>query len=344
MRNARLQTLLLLSFLVPGAASGAGVFPGEVWETTTPAEANMDATKLQELEDFVLGSGMVTRDGRIVWSWGDIDAPQNWASAAKPVLSTLLFLAVQQGRCDFDSPMSLFMPPGSPKDEAITFHHLANMISGYSRGENAGEAYVYNDYAINLYGYALSHGVYGNEPSVVFPEQFAFLEFEDSPAFSDAQFGRSVGVSIRDFARFGILWLNRGNWNGTQQIPDAIFDRLVNQVPASMPASTSDGPESWNLGTFGGSDNMGGEGRGEYAYNFWVNTNGYWPNAPTDLFAAVGHGGNETCIVIPSLGIVAAGVGTWQHPSTQAAQFLMDATGPTSVDALSWGKIKGHYR
>lgn len=344
MRNAGPLAALLLCFLLASPTRGAGVFPGEFWEVISPAAANMDAGKLQQLQDLVGGSGMVARDGRIVWTWGDLGMARNWASASKPVLSTLLFLAVDQGLCDFDSPMSLYMPPGSAKDEAITFHHLANMTSGYSRGENPGTAFIYNDYAINLYGYALSYGVFGGDPSDVYPQQLAFLDFQDSPTFSDGQYGRSVGVSIRDFARLGVFWLNRGNWSGVQQVPSAFFDRVVNQVPFSMPGSTSDGAESWDLGTFGGADNQGSEGRGYYGYNFWVNTNAFWPGAPADMFAAVGHGGNETCIVMPSLGIVAAGVGTWGHPSTPAALLLQDAAGTTSVDSVSWGRIKATYR
>ncbi len=340
----RAPCIALASLLVAGTTALAGVFPGISWETSTPESLNLDRAKLIELETLVGGAGMIVRDGSVGWSWGDVAAPQNWASASKPVLSTMLFLAAHQGLCTTQSTMGLYFSDGSAKDRSITFHHLANMISGYSRGELPGAAYMYNDHAINLYGYALYHGVFGGAPNTVFPVQLSFLQFQDSPAVSDVQYGRCVGISIRDFARIGLLWLNRGTWNGVEQIGDSYFDLVTNQVPYGLPNSTQDGPESWDLGSFGGSDAQGGGGQGVYGYNFWVNTNNFWSGAPTSVYAAVGHGGHENCVVFPSLGIVAVGVGAWGHPSTEPVQLIVEAAGPqSSIEPASWGRIKESY-
>lgn len=333
-------TLLPLCLAFPCRAD---VFPAQTWETATPESLNLDPTKLQALTDLVGGAGMIVRHGYVAWSWGAVAQPSNWASASKPVLSTMLFLAAHQGLCTTQSTMGEYFSDGSAKDRAITFHHLANMISGYSRGEQPGAAYMYNDHAINLYGYALYYGVYGGDPNDVFPVQLAFLQFEDSPQVGDVQYGRCVGISIRDFARMGLLWLNRGTWNGVEQIDESYFDLITNQVPYGLPTSTQDGPESWDLGSFGGGDNLGGGGQGYYGYNFWVNTNGFWSGAPASLYAAVGHGGNENCVVIPSLDIVATGIGAWGHPSTEAVRLILEAAQTTSVQPNSWGKIKAEY-
>jgi CubicO group peptidase (beta-lactamase class C family) len=342
---------VLLLCVVPISSSRAGVFPGAVWETRTPAQVGLDAAKLQELQNLVGGSGMIVRGGYQVWTWGDIQVSRNWASASKPVISTLLFLATSQGLCTLESTMGDYHAGGSAKDRSITFHHLANMISGYSRGEAPGAAWAYNDHAINLYGYTLYHEVFGDAPSDVVPSRLSFLQFQGSFAVSDTQYGRLVGVSIRDFARIGLFWLNRGTWNGISQVPSSYFDLVTNQVSPSLPLSTADGPESWNFGSFGGGDNQDptGPGRGEYGYNFWVNTNGFWPGAPSNVFAAVGHGGVENCIVFPSLDLVAVGVGSWGHPSTGPVNLLLAAVqGATSVDppeieSVSWGAIKSRF-
>jgi CubicO group peptidase (beta-lactamase class C family) len=310
---------------------------------------NLDPARLQQFQNLVGGSGMIIRDGYQVWAWGDLDMPRNWASASKPVLSTLLFLAVNDSRCFLSSRMGEYLSGGSAKDRAITFQHLANMTSGYSRGEGAGAAYAYNDHAINLYGYALFHGVYDGEPSDVMPDELSFLGFQDSFLVSDEQYGRLVGVSIRDFARIGYFWLRDGAWNGVQRIPAGYFQLVTNQVGAGMPISFQDGAESWNLGTFGGGDQMDfeGQGLGNYGYNFWVNTNGFWPGAPSSIFAAVGHSGGENCVVIPSAEMVAVGVGSWGHPSTAAVQLLLQAVqgavGVAELESSSWGRIKAGY-
>jgi CubicO group peptidase (beta-lactamase class C family) len=332
---------------IPRAAA-AHVFPGPTWETRTPAELGLDAAKLQELQSLVGGSGMIVRFGYQAWTWGNVSALRNWASASKPVISTLLFEADAEGLCTFSSTMGEYHAGGSMKDRSITFHHLANMISGYSRGEGPGEAWAYNDYAINLYGYTLFHEVYGGAPSAVLPAQLSFLQFEDSFVISDTQYGRLIGVSIRDFARIGYFWLRRGEWSGVARIPSGYFDLVVNQVPVSTPLSTQDGPESWDYGTFGGGDNQDPLGPGEYGYNFWVNTNGFWPGVPSDVFQANGHSGDEVCTVFPSLGIVALGVGVWGHPSTAPllliVESVVDGTAVgEGVRPESWGAIKAMH-
>jgi CubicO group peptidase (beta-lactamase class C family) len=344
-----LATSLVACFVtcVPGA--DAGVFPGSSWIVLEPEDVGLDRSKLDDLRDRVDGSGMIVRYGLQVYSWGDISAPVNWASASKPVLSTFLMLAVVEGRCTYQSTMGEYHVGGTTKDRSIKFIHLANQLSGYSRGENPAAAWAYNDYAMNLYGYTLFHKVFGNSPSAVFDDKFYFFQFQDSPSISNSQYGRLTGVSIRDFARIGLFWLARGNWNGTQHIPAYYFNVLNNPVPVSQPLSELDGPESWDFGTFGGGDNQTDDGPGEYAFTFWVNTHGFIPAIPSDVFMAVGHNGSKMCAVIPSLELIAIGHGVWGHPATEAIQLLIEAAGgPTSakesVTPSTWGKVKGRYR
>lgn len=348
-REVILAVGLALALGVSSRASASN-FPGTTWSTRTPQQLGLDPAKLQQLQNLVGGAGMIARDGFQGYAWGDLALRRNWASASKPVLSTMLFLAVHEGLCTTSSAMSLYNPGGSAKDRAITFHQLANMTSGYSRGEPGGAAWAYNDHAINLYGRSLYHGVFGGVPSTIFPSQLSFLQFEDAPVVSDVQFGRLVGVSVRDFARIGLLWMNRGNWNGTQHIASTFFDLISNQVSPGTPRTSQDGAESWNYGTFGGGDNQSALGPGHYGYNFWVNDSGLWPTLPSDLYQASGGGGQYVVTVIPSLGLVAAGNGAWGAlPSPAALQLLVDSAAgsvvdaPSGVESASWGAIKNRF-
>lgn len=343
--------LVFAIFSLPPPA-GAQTFPGATWAQMTPSEAGLDVAKLQQLQSLVTGSGMIVRGGYQVYAWGNLSQSRNWASASKPVISTMLFLAAHEGLCSTTSPMSLYMTGGSAKDRSITFHHLANMISGYSRGENPGAAWAYNDHAIQLYGYALYQGVFGEEPSEVFPERVSFLQFEDNPFVSDTQYGRLVSVSIRDFSRIGLFWLRRGQWNGVERIDASFFNLVTNQVPTATPTTSLDGPESWDLGTFGGGDNQPFDARGMYGYNFWVNANGLWPGVPTDVFHANGHGGQEVCTVFPTQDLVATGIGSWGTPGSalfnSALQLLGQAVlapvaARSGLETDSWGAIKEKY-
>ena len=64
----------------------------------------------------------------------------------------MLFFALQESKLDsVDTPIQQFGWPLHSKDETTTFHHLANMISGYARREKPGASWAYSAHAINLY-------------------------------------------------------------------------------------------------------------------------------------------------------------------------------------------------
>jgi CubicO group peptidase (beta-lactamase class C family) len=82
----------------PGADRPAPVYPGAAWEARTPEEAGLSRARLDALRDLVGGRGCVVRHGYLVYSWGDVARSADIASAVKPVISTLLLLAVQEGK------------------------------------------------------------------------------------------------------------------------------------------------------------------------------------------------------------------------------------------------------
>lgn len=80
------------------ASAAAEVFPQESWQTKAPREVNLDADKLNAFAKAVGGDGVVVRDGYLVKTWGKPDRRADWASSCKPVISTLLLFAVQEGK------------------------------------------------------------------------------------------------------------------------------------------------------------------------------------------------------------------------------------------------------
>ncbi|MBI2093200.1 MAG: serine hydrolase, partial [Candidatus Omnitrophica bacterium] len=89
------------------------------------------------------------KDGYLVKTWGNPSARGGWASAAKPVMSTLLLFAVQEGLLngvdDLVKDWWLNLDGSTQlvaKDASMTFRHLANMTSGYARGEIPGAAWA----------------------------------------------------------------------------------------------------------------------------------------------------------------------------------------------------------
>ena len=122
------------------------VFPGEHWETRTPEQAGLAVEKLEEFREVVGGRGCVVRGGYMVFAWGDQGKSSDVASAFKPVLSTLLLMAIQEGKiAGVDEPVARSEPRlttlNEGKDAAITWRHLASQTSGYGWSERPGAAY-----------------------------------------------------------------------------------------------------------------------------------------------------------------------------------------------------------
>jgi hypothetical protein len=310
--------------------ANATVFPGETWQTATPAQVGLDQAALDRLAQRIGGQGVVIRDGYLVKTWGDPTAHGEWASASKPLFSTLLFFAIQEGRvANVDTPIVDWGWDLRPKDRTMTFRHLANMVSGYGHIEAPGQAWAYNDYAIKLYGLTLFERVYGTDPRDMAavealysdPSRLGLLRFEDGQLFVKKKGLPRVNMSPRDFARVGWFWLNRGNWNGTQLLSARFFDRYLRpDVPAHLPlAARGDGEcdDYLNVGTAGGGCNQRFQGPGIYGFNWWFNgpiepdQAMAFPAAPADLIMAIGHDGKEVMVILPSLRIVVAARGDW---------------------------------
>ena len=94
--------------------------------------------------------------------------------------------------------------------------------------------------------------------------------------------GSSYGwATTRDWAKFGLLYLNKGNWNGEQ-----IFDESwTNYV--SKPTNDSDG---------------------QYGGHFWLNAGKRYPDAPKDLYSCNGFQG-QRIFIIPSKDLVIVRMG-----------------------------------
>ncbi len=101
-------------------------------------------------------------------------------------------------------------------------------------------------------------------------------------------------ATTRDWARFGLLYLHRGNWNG-----DQLFDpRWVEYV--TRPTAKSNGT---------------------YGAHFWLNANGKYPGIPKDLYSANGYQG-QYVFIIPSKDLVIVRTGLAEPPDFNIDKFL----------------------
>jgi len=296
------------------------VFPDKTWKTRTPGEAGLAREKLDALRDLVGGRGCVVRHGYLVYSWGDQSKSSDVASAMKPVISTLLLIAVQEGKLkSVDDHVADFEPQlrtlNDGKDADITWRHLASQTSGYGLAEPPGQAYSYNDFALALYYDTLTKKVFQTNGTQALKTCLAGpLQFEDPYTFE--AFGPNdrpgrLALSVRDFARFGLLYLRNGKWRDQQLLPPKLAQLAISS-PISADTPLTSGKDAEMLPgqrSIGGSKNITSVGPGYYSFNWWLNRTNQigqrlFVDAPPDTFVASGHGGMRTLWIIPSLDLV----------------------------------------
>jgi len=99
---------------------------------------------------------------------------------------------------------------------------------------------------------------------------------------SSTYVGSSYGwATTRDWAKFGLLYLHRGNWNGDQLFNETWVDYVKTPTNSSS---------------------------GRYGGHFWLNAGGYYPDAPREMYSANGFQGQRV-FIIPSKELVIVRMG-----------------------------------
>ena len=256
------------------------------------------------------------------------DTPILGWSMTKSVLATLYGILEHEGKLDLNKPVLL---AGWEKDDRkkITLNHLLRMQSGLAwdedytsisdvtrmlfmdadmtkaQGEKEAiasptEAWNYSSGTTNLLSGILRKQFKTHQEYINYPYQALIDKIGMSSMLMETDMkGNFVGSSYawantRDWAKFGLLYLNKGNWNGEQ-----LFDSSwVSYV--SEPTILSDG-------TYGG--------------HFWLNANGKYPDVPRDLYSANGYQGQRV-FIIPSKDVVVVRTGLAEDPDFDINLFL----------------------
>lgn len=357
----RKRILLSILILTLETHLSAAVWPGRTWVTRAPTEVDMDPDKLAVLADYVGGRGCVVRHGYMVCSWGSQSERDYVYSAEKPWYAHFLFKALEDGKIpSLDQKVNLWEPRLNDlnadlghKDRNITWRHLANQTSCYGVRDNPGEAFNYNDYQMALFWDTLFLKAYGAtydtvDSGVLHQMLTDILQCQDKPTFVDSGHAckGSLGVSVRDFARFGLLYLRKGNWKGRQLISaEHATMAVTSPLPATLPDSVEELaeviPGQRTIGRVARVQKQGSH-RGSYSWLWWINGvdrigQRFYPDAPADLYGAFGKNGNVMA-VIPSLDLIAS----WSSRNTattatrnEAFKRLVQAVTDTRVSIVN---------
>ena len=134
------------------------------------------------------------------------------------------------------------------------------------------------------------------------------MEPDPSGTFVGSSF---MYATARDWARFGLLYLNDGVWMGERILPKGWVTYSTTPTPHAPPAEA-------------------------YGALFWLNAGKdtrWFPGLPEDMFSANGHEG-QYVMVIPSRDLVVVRLGLTRGPSTrEVLSFVVDI-----LDALPSGQ------
>ncbi len=253
-------------------------------------------------------------------------------SMAKSVTSAVLGIMVQKGMIDIrrPAPVPEWQHPGDPR-RAITIDQLLRMSSGLTFEEIYKPL---RGVTTMLYGSRDFGGFAADQPLEIQPDQkwqyssgttnllariirqtleragqnsvsFIRRELFDRLGMTSAVFeldpsGTFVGSSYliatpRDWARFGLLYLQDGIWHGQRVVPEGWVNYSATPTPLAP--------------------------RGQYGAHFWLNAGSasnpadrVWPRLPSDAFFADGYQGQRV-VIIPSRKLVVVRFGLTPNPA-----------------------------
>ena len=301
----------------------------DTWATVPPSILNWDEQVLNELYDFLQTNNtrafIILKDGKIVVEkyWGNnilnsasFDQNTNWywASAGKALTAFLVGLAQEKGVLSIEDKASDYLGPNwtsmpLEKENLITIRHQLTMTTGldYTVPDNhctdpeclqyraePGMQWFYHNASYTLLEQVVSKaaGVQYNE--------FTDVELENKIGMSGqwirSGYNNLYWSTARDAARFGLLVLNKGKWKDTPIMTDMAYYNAM--VTSSQDLNPS------------------------YGYLWWLNGKSavilpgltspiltdIAPEAPSDLFAAMGKNG-QVIDIVPSQDLVVVRMG-----------------------------------
>jgi CubicO group peptidase (beta-lactamase class C family) len=311
------------------------------WETKLPTEVGFNTNALQPLKDFLVSkntkSFMILVNGRIVmeeyFNGHTATDTWEWNSAGKTLTSAIIGIAQNEGFLNINTRVNQYLGAGwtsAPlaKEILITPRHLLTMTSGLNDASDiiikqnltyvadAGTRWSYNNVFQKLMD------IVSNSTNHDFETYFntkikAKIGMEGF--WNMGLIYKIYHSNTRSMARYGLLALNKGKWNGEQVIPEAFFTESTSSSQTINPS---------------------------YGYLWWLNGKPNYmvpgsqivfqesliPNAPNDMFAALGAK-DQRIYVIPTKNMVIIRMGNAAEPNNPS--FAV-----SGFDNALWEKIR----
>ncbi|MEH6682657.1 MAG: serine hydrolase domain-containing protein [Sediminicola sp.] len=313
------------------------------WETASLQSLGWNSSEEAPLYSFLEENGteafIILKDGRIVAEryFNGFSATQNhtWNSAAKTLTAFLTGIAQEQGFLDIDDPSSDYMGEGwssltPDQEQQISVRNHLTMTTGLDfSGENSfctdRDCLVYKDDPDTFW-------YYHNAAYTLLDNIISGAVDQDFKDYFNEMIRDRIGMqgtwvktgylnlyfsTARSMARFGLLNLNEGIWDGTPILGDP--DYFTAMTTTSQELNRSYGYLWW----LNGKDSYHIPGS-ELEYEGKL-----VPEAPDDLVAGLGAM-DQKLYVVPSRGLVIVRLGD----SADETEL-----GPTAFDNELWIRL-----
>jgi CubicO group peptidase (beta-lactamase class C family) len=316
-------------------------FPSNnTWATVSISSLGWNQNAVQPLKDYLNQKGaksfMILVNGRIVmeeyFNGHSAADTWEWNSAGKTLLASTVGIAQQESLLNINKKVSDYlglnwtsMP--LPKESLITVKNLLNMTAGNDESKqlmiksnlnyvaDAGTRWAYSNIFQKLTDVVSSAS---NKPFETYFNDKLKSKIGMEGYWNFGPIFTIYHSNTKSMARFGLLALNKGKWNNEQILNEAYF---TESISTSQNINPSYGYLWWLNGKT--SFIIPGEQK--------VNQGLLIPNAPPDMFAAMGAK-DQRMYVIPSKKMVIIRMGEASDPSNP--NFAL-----SSFDNELWAKI-----
>ena len=308
---------------------------GDTWDTLSPKSLNFCGDKIEELYSFLESkntkSFVLLKDGKIVLEkyFGTHDASSlwYWASAGKTLTAFMVGLAQQEGYLNISDKSSKYLGNGwtnctQAQEDKITIRNQLTMTSGLDDG--VPDPYCTIDTCLIYKADAGTRWSYHNAPYTLLDKVIQNATGATLNNYINQKLRNKTGISglffpsgynnvfystARNMARFGLLILNKGNWDGLQIMTDtAYFNQMTHRSQSINEA---------------------------YGYLWWLNGSSTFmvpqsqikfpgpmaPDAPEDMISALGKNG-QFLNVVPGKNLVWVRMG--DAPDGAEVSFLLN--------------------
>jgi CubicO group peptidase (beta-lactamase class C family) len=302
-----------------------------------PAGITAFLDAMEAAPDIEMHSLMILRHGQLVadgwWSPYRAEQPHLLYSLSKSFTSTAAGFAVAEGLIDLDATVLSYFPEldaeiTDPRSRSMKIRHIAAMASGHLaetleralaidpvepvRGfllippdREPGTVFAYNQpctYTLaaiiqRLSGQTLVEYL---RPRLFDPLGIGAVGWQERPAGRDLGF-TGLHATTDAIARLGLLYLQRGVWNGTRLLPE----EWVAEATSTQVENPEESNPDWRQG---------------YGFQFWMARHGYRGDGAYGQF----------CIVLPEQDAVIAATA-----ATGNMQGILDAVWEHLLPAMS---------